>query len=278
MNMKKLMFVFVTVLLGLSLHAQQDDIIWLNYEPDFVTRFYNVLDRPPFEVILDMDQDGDMEFMVQRLIHRQYVTFQVGFYSLSYYSQRISVTPGFTIGDTLANFNWGYPGQSYICRRPICGYDPIHSQELWTEIDEHHFFVFKKESEDGTRYGWIELSFYSPEGPGSWGDVIIHQWVYCTIPDYPLRLGQTSIDWDLCDEKAMHFAICPNPGKGSVTVSGAQIAEVRLHNVAGQLVATQAGNSTESLTMDISSLPSGLYFVTVTGQDGRKSVQKVVKE
>ena len=46
----------------------------------------------------------------------------------------------------------------------------------------------------------------------------------------------------------------------------------------GQLVAAKQGNGTESLTVDVSGLPSGLYFVAAIGEDGSRSVQKVVKE
>lgn len=70
----------------------------------------------------------------------------------------------------------------------------------------------------------------------------------------------------------------PNPFKENITLIGEQIAEVRLYSITGQLVATKQGEGTESLTVDISDLPSGLYFVTAIGKDGRKCVQKVVKQ
>ncbi|MCQ2321542.1 MAG: T9SS type A sorting domain-containing protein [Bacteroidales bacterium] len=56
------------------------------------------------------------------------------------------------------------------------------------------------------------------------------------------------------------------------------MAEARLYSVTGQLVATKQGNGTESLTVDVSGLPSGLYFVTAIGEDGSRSELKVVKE
>jgi hypothetical protein len=42
-------------------------------------------------------------------------------------------------------------------------------------------------------------------------------------------------------------------------------------------VATATGEG-ERLTVDLSGLPSGIYFVNVTDKEGRKCVRKVVKE
>jgi hypothetical protein len=48
-------------------------------------------------------------------------------------------------------------------------------------------------------------------------------------------------------------------------------------NTLGQSVATAKGEG-ERLTVDISNLPAGIYFVNITDGEGRKCVKKVVKE
>ena len=51
----------------------------------------------------------------------------------------------------------------------------------------------------------------------------------------------------------------------------------RVINTLGQCVATVKGEG-EQLTLDISNLPAGVYFVNITNKDGRKCVRKVLKE
>ena len=48
-------------------------------------------------------------------------------------------------------------------------------------------------------------------------------------------------------------------------------------NMLGQRMLCVQGKSDE-LRIDMSPLPAGIYFVGITDESGRKSVQKVVKE
>lgn len=69
----------------------------------------------------------------------------------------------------------------------------------------------------------------------------------------------------------------PNPTTGLVTVTGRSLRQVELSNVMGQHLLT-AKSEGDELTLDIGSLPAGIYFVTITDEEGRKCVRKVVKE
>ena len=101
---------------------------------------------------------------------------------------------------------------------------------------------------------------------------------YCTIPNYPLRWGQTSFDWGVDENEATAFAtVHPNPTTGLVAINGKELRIAEVFNPLGQRVATAKGGG-ETLQIDISHLPAGVYFVSVTDEDGRKCVCKVVKE
>lgn len=153
---------------------------------------------------------------------------------------------------------------------------------------QYERFAIRHLTDNGYCYGWMKVSYgvewWEDKGKGqesgwhSKGYLILDSQCYCTIPDYPLRWGQTEISTGVGENSEGVFAVYPNPAKQSVTLIGQQIAEARLYSVTGQLVATKPGNGTESLTMDVSGLPSGLYFVTAIGEDGSRSVLKVVKE
>jgi hypothetical protein len=58
---------------------------------------------------------------------------------------------------------------------------------------------------------------------------------------------------------------------------GKDLKAAEVVNALGQCVATAQGEG-ERLTVDISSLPTGVYFVNITDNEGRKCVRKVVKE
>ncbi|MCR5660358.1 MAG: T9SS type A sorting domain-containing protein [Bacteroidales bacterium] len=69
----------------------------------------------------------------------------------------------------------------------------------------------------------------------------------------------------------------PNPTTGLVTITGKDLRTAKVINALGQCVATIKGDG-EQLTLDISNLPAGIYFVNITDSEGRKCVRKVVKE
>lgn len=101
---------------------------------------------------------------------------------------------------------------------------------------------------------------------------------FCTIPNYPLRWGQTSLTDGIVDNDATTFAtVYPNPTMGQITITGNDLKQAEVLNTLGQRVATATGEG-ETLHIDISQLPAGVYFVNVTDGEGRKCARKVVKK
>ena len=69
----------------------------------------------------------------------------------------------------------------------------------------------------------------------------------------------------------------PNPTTGRVNITGKDLKAAEVINTFGQCVATVTGEG-EQFTVDISSLPVGIYLVNITDAEGRKCVKKVIKE
>ena len=131
-------------------------------------------------------------------------------------------------------------------------------------------------------YGWIEctMNWHWTTLPPQWteGLLCINRMAFCTIPDYPLRLGQTSLTDGIEESEAVVFAtIHPNPTTGQVTITGQDLKTAEVFNTLGQKVATARGEG-ETMQIDLSELPIGVYFVNITDKEGRKCMQKVVKE
>ena len=72
-------------------------------------------------------------------------------------------------------------------------------------------------------------------------------------------------------------SIYPNPAHNEITVTGNGLSIITISNTIGQIVQTRKAAATQE-RIDISSLPSGIYFVTVTGTDGRREVSKIIKQ
>ena len=107
-------------------------------------------------------------------------------------------------------------------------------------------------------------------------DVAVHEMANCTIPNYTLRVGQTSFDWDGINENTAFATLHPNPTNGQVTILGINLKQAQIINTLGQCVATVKGQG-EQLSVDLSTLPAGVYFVNITDSEGRKCVKKVIR-
>ena len=81
---------------------------------------------------------------------------------------------------------------------------------------------------------------------------------------------------DIKEEKTK-LSVYPNPTTGIVTITGKDLKQAEVLNTLGQRVATATGEG-ERITIDISSLPTGIYFINITDTEGRKCVRKVVKK
>ena len=142
----------------------------------------------------------------------------------------------------------------------------INFEHVW-KYDRYGFRFVQNNS---NIYGWFETYKTSD----SWA---FDRTALCTIPDYPLQCGQTAFT-DIGEDLSDGFvSVRPNPTSDVVTVSGENLKQAEVRNVVGQTVAVKKAEG-EELFFDFSTQPAGLYFITVTGQNGERCVKKVVKQ
>ena len=278
--MKKTIMLFFAMLTTCLAHAQEGDIMYYDFEPD-LTKTFHFLDVLPF----DLDNDGVNEWAYSTLNNwgqnfgllfsrnRDEIHTTHG-YETTYVNSNNPVFP--QEGDTLSLLNWEeFPyWMQYDCFNVM---DPIEC------FFEPHYMGIRQRVEDGWCYGWIEASvhvynYFVNETMFDTINLVIYRAAYCTIPDYPLIAGQTSLTWGIDENESTAFAtLHPNPTNGLVTITGKDLRTAKVINALGQCVATVKGEG-ELLTVDISNLPAGIYFVNITDGEGRKCVRKVVKE
>lgn len=102
---------------------------------------------------------------------------------------------------------------------------------------------------------------------------------YGGINQFAFTLAETNEPTYEYLEGKENLACCihPNPTDGLVNITGKDLKQAEVLNMRGQCVATAQGKG-ETLHIDISELPAGVYFIRITDEEGRKCVRKVVKE
>ena len=247
--MKRIVFTIFAMLLMASTKAQEGEIIYTDFDPDLTLR-----QDTQDSILLDIDFDGtnDLKFVLG-FDHG----FQVPFYhALNGWS--IAPVNDSTVlnADTLPRpwlTSYEGPYNSYYGLRKIVGTDCYYG---W-------FYTYDGQTKNskGTRTATL----------------FIDRMAYCTIPNYPLRAGQTSLVTGIDEPEATAFAtVHPNPTNGLFTVTGKALKAAEVLNALGQRVATATGKG-ETMQIDIANLPAGVYFVRVTDEEGKKCVRKVVK-
>ena len=115
--------------------------------------------------------------------------------------------------------------------------------------------------------------------PGAIGrNTYVDKMAFCTIPDYPLQWGKTTLtSVEENDDPNVFATTHPNPTNGLVTIMGESLRRAEVVNMLGQQVLSVKNHGNE-LQINMEALPDGIYFVAITNEEGRKCVRKVVRE
>lgn len=260
------------LLSGFSL-AQNDGFIYTNYEPDLSITTLTAIDEPSLEIDIDGDSISDFKMYVMA----KYPTQARFVYVTSTWDFRYCYDTIYP-NDTIVSFNtvWAQANDSW--------------ELLWEPYNTKYmeFMIgFRKVVNNNSYYAWARIYMYrNINGNGydsshGYYDIVsayVDNTVFCTIPNYPLHWGQTSQNWNVNEELTHTFAIAlPNPTDGTVKILGENLRQADVFNEFGQQVSTVRDEG-ESLQIDLSAQPAGIYFINVTDKEGRKCVRKVVKQ
>src|SRR5690606_16454990 len=77
------------------------------------------------------------------------------------------------------------------------------------------------------------------------------------------------------------FAVYPNPAKNEIFLSlenNSGKINVKILNVEGKVLSTQNKEAETQTSIDVSNLKTGIYFLSIEGENGNRVVKKFIKE
>ena len=286
--MKKItLTLFALCMTFMSLNAQDGRIIYVdNIYPSIIyaQALYGGFGYPtnePSSIFFDFDYDwlNDLE-----IYFNAYKTCHLCYYTRCNSNWQFTTDRLYHEGDTLSMDSPYYPQLGWTpSPTPEMVQDPYGIGNM--HEDGVHFIYVRYPKNDGFCYGWIRFTLEMGESiwPGPINpDAMCHlqDYAFCTIPDYPLRVGQTSLGDDIVEHDATSIMVYPNPVRDYIKIeylndfSGQSID---IYSIDGRLVETfpEASQQTQ---IDISSLNSGVYLIKLKTKDGKEFSERIVKE
>lgn len=181
------------------------------------------------------------------------------------------------------NYNEGQPIPpiSPWCPKPPSDYAPMYTFPYGFSGNFRYIALRKPIGMDSYLYSWVMLSVEAGPFPyANWlkGKCTIHSYAYCTIPNYPLRFGQTSLDWQVGENEELHkYSLYPNPAEDEFVLLGSDIVSAELFNLSGQLVSVGDRHGDDVYHFDLNGLSSGLYVLRITDAHGNIHSEKLMK-
>jgi hypothetical protein len=274
--MKKAITIFALITLYICGKAQEGEIIYREFDPplEIVQNIYG----PSDTLELDFDSDGEAD-------HRYYGKYW-DYHEWPIYEESLN---GWEIrlvrldeNDTFITFDENDTLIPNATNGWIQG--PVFAHYYYPNTATggiyHETYGMHKVIDGKNYYGWYHC--YGMEGRDYPGGpylfkIYVDKIAFCTIPDYPLCYGETRIIGVEENGSNAFSTIHPNPTNGMVTIMGENLLQAKIINTLGQQVLSVRGKGDE-LHIDMADLPAGVYFVTVTNEEGHRCVRKVVKK
>ena len=265
----KTLLTILCVCFSINLHSQEGEIIYTDFEPDstFVVPYKN------YNFAFDINNDGDNDFTFYydgTSAGYPYVIECLG----SEYPWNWQV--GYALNDTIPNI----PTHYWHIFRVFANASLVPYEGLYEE-KELEIAIRHDLDDTSSCYGWIRFQF--KYGWGIPGTVILYDMAYCTVPNYPLRVGQKCFnDTPINDTSEFKdYVLFPSPANDKITLKfnnhyyNTTDNEIKIYGIDGRLLKTQ---NSDFDNIDISNLTSGVYIMKIYLGNGENYTEKFVKE
>lgn len=260
--MKKIILIItITFVTCFSVKAQHDQIIYI--EPEISERFPLAPNTP--DIKIDVYDDYYLWLGGQLDHYGLNVTLALHkIHDYSYWSYGRIYRGDCKIGDTIYKFveGWDYDVDWW-------------GDHLPANYHEDHIVPFRYMVDDDYYYGWCEISvkfINKREAIGTF-----HRMAFCTVPNYPLRIGQTSFDWSV-NEKPENEGINLMRQSDMLAIQAPKnINYIMIIDLMGRTLLTKEVNGNDKEEIDIANLSAGIYVIQVTTEDRQSYSIKFVK-
>ena len=261
--MKKTLLLAFLIGSMFCLKAQEGEILYTNFEPD------NCIDHPyiqePFESIkIDFNQDGIIDVTIYNFIESTQYAHIAVFINDAWECRRL---------------NDDYPNDTIIPSNEFDWAQGILGDAFFPSHGVHHAdrtYGFRILNDGMYYYAWMHL--YADRVSLSQTSVCVDQYAYCTIPDYPLHWGQTSLNWAVEENSEISAGIHPNPTNDYITIdlpNDEVCQSIEIFSIDGRLVETFPETS-HPTTINISALHTGMYIMKIRIADGKEYEEKII--
>lgn len=250
----KALFTCVLLLLPLTLAAQ---IKYTDIQPDTLIADTNDI---PGLYMLDLDGDGYTDFFVMHVfypvpvyvltVHTEYSTIHE--LLLDANDRIAALPPGTFIADS---------SQQWRCTANGGGSAGMFFSRAWFGTGDHYIGL-RVRSNGAWHYGWLRAEVASDES-----SILLKDFAVETNGDTPVAAGATGVE-------SVHRLF--RPGDIDIIVEGRYVTvslpttasvDIAVYNIIGREQHTQTARSAQ-LTVNLSDLPRGLYFLRVATSYG----------
>ena len=261
--MKRIRFILIllAILPFTRAHAQTGEVIYRDFEPDSILVYWLYLGP----IYIDLDVDGEADDFMMRMTEWGNVC----------HPELFRENPNLTICYVEED-----PDDYIISEVQEEDWRTYVSWSGGNTAAEYSHYGFRIKQGDDYYYGWFETYngyVEKDNGKSTEAQYGFDRTAYCTIPNYPLRWGQTDLYDDVEEASPNSFAtVQPNPTTGLFAIMCEGLKQIEVHDALGREIASLKANGNQT-TIDLSSQPAGVYLVSVTDTEGRRCVKKVVK-
>lgn len=261
MTMKRFLFLIIAaILMSQSVYAQ-NEIIYTDFEPNLCLEITSYNNYSTDTLKVDVNHDNVTDFFIKMTVESGGVWFD---YWTTDLESRVIDWDDNNNDSIVASDEavwWALPNS-------IGAPYGIH--------DISFMFGFREIVNDNYCYAWLLLHINDVSYDNK--HLCIDQYAYCTIPNYPLRWGQTTLNESVEENTYMPVAIYPNPTDGVLNISFSENTEcqsVEIYAIDGRLLKSQISNLE---IVDVSKLNAGVYILKVNMADGKEFTERIVKE
>lgn len=263
---------------SINLYSQEGEIIYTDFEPDsvivplYASHYYSYTYNNQISFDINYDNIYDISFYYGEDSGGKHYTIS-GYLSsepnpCTWYMRCYFVELNDTISNIQFNMSDWYSGL------------------YWDKIS---YVAIRHELGNGDYcYAWMRAMLWSEwiETEVSQYKVVkvtIYDMAYCTVPNYPLRVGQKSFDDTLINDTSefKDYVLFPSPANDKITLKfnnhyyNTTDNEIKIYGIDGRLLKFQ---NSDFDNIDISNLSSGVYIMKIYLGNGESYTEKFVKE